>query len=180
VRAQIRASLARLGRIDALWLHGPRPDELTPALFTACETEGAKAGVRLIGVCTRTPALIERVLADPGPVGALMAPLALDPGEALPAWVDRAHDQGMGVFAIEALARAQRKSPWPPRRGADVWHLARAMKRRALGHLSPEASLAPETALQTVLSRPQVTCTLVTTTRPHHLHTNLAVAQRNS
>ncbi len=162
----LEESLARLGldRMDALLLHGPRPEDFTPSLRAALQRLKAEGTVGAVGVCGRGEEL-DAALAWGG-LDLLMMPLA---GAA--ARLERAAARGVSVMAIETMRG--RQSPWRmPASGADLWYLARAMRDAITGAVAPV-----DGGVADALTRPAVRTVVVQTTRRAHLRANAAAAR---
>jgi aryl-alcohol dehydrogenase-like predicted oxidoreductase len=167
VRASVEASLRRLdvAQVDLLWLHGPAPAELSPALFAAIEATGAARAIGLVGRGDEIDRGLERY-----PFSAVMTPVGahLDARQR-----DRLADlaaRNVALYGIEAFAAAA-----PDRRAArspaDLWYAARGLAR-------PRPSLLkPQTAFSAALATPGLACLIFTTTRAAHLRANVAQAR---
>ncbi len=164
IQASLRRSLQRLRSdyVDALYLHGPAPAELTPQLLQALRDEKASGRVRHLGIAGRgseIDAALETGLFD-----LLMAPvhtgLAQDDLDRLHA----ARKAGIGIVAIEVLSGASAGLRWP-RSAADVWYSARALRQRKL---APPRQPARQ-ALRHALTQGLADCVMISTTRAKHL-----------
>jgi aryl-alcohol dehydrogenase-like predicted oxidoreductase len=163
----LEASLKRLGTdwLDMVWLHGPAPEELTPALLSALEASGAVRAIGLVGRGAAIEAGLERY-----PFRAVMTPVGahLDARQS-----DRLAElaaRGVALYGIEAFAAAapdQRTARTP----ADLWYAARGLLRPRPGLLSPQAALAA------ALATPGLSCLVFTTTRIANLRANVAQAR---
>jgi aryl-alcohol dehydrogenase-like predicted oxidoreductase len=166
VRRSLDESLRRLrlDRVDALLLHGPRPEDFTSALLDALSQLRAEGRVGAVGVCGRGPEL-DAALACDG-FDLLMAPLS-----GRPATLETAARKGVAVMAIETMRGAA--PVWRvPASGADLWYLARAA-RDALAGASPP----PDLGIAAALSQPAVRTVVVQTTRLAHLRENAAASR---
>jgi aryl-alcohol dehydrogenase-like predicted oxidoreductase len=159
VRASLDGSLARLGvdRVDALFLHGPRPEDVAPA-FAALRADG-RAG--RFGICGRGDELDAGL--DAG------ADLLMTPLTGADARLARAAAMGVPVFAIETM-RGRAGLRWPTSR-ADAWYVARAMRDAWKGSAPPAGD-----GVAAALARPAVASVIVQTTRVTHLAENARAA----
>ncbi|WP_300527399.1 aldo/keto reductase [Maricaulis sp.] len=175
IEMSLKESLDRLDRkrVDILWLHGPAPDELTPALFRHLSAFQARGLFGCLGVCGRGVELDAAIEMDE--ITALMAPVHSCLGDAEIARLERAKARGMTVMGIEALAGSVRQTRLSLR-PADLWYLARRVKQGLTGSVPQETGLNAQTALQWALDRPYCDCVVSTTTNPVHLATNAALA----
>lgn len=168
VEASLRASLDRLGveGVDVLFLHGPAPHELSPALFKTLNDLRAAGAFAALGAAGRG-AELDAVI-DSDRFDAVMAPVHpfLDPPEI--ARLARARAAGLCVFAIETAGDAA-PSMRLPRRPADLYALAKRWRRRGRGR----GRVSVEQGLAAALSRSQAACALTTTTRLEHLRTSV-------
>jgi aryl-alcohol dehydrogenase-like predicted oxidoreductase len=166
ISAQARASRDRLcpGKaLDLLFLHGPTPDQLTPAMVAALRRLQDAGVVRELGVAGRG-AELQAALTEPA-LGWLMCPVGPSQAEVLA----KAAEQGVGVLAIEVL-RPSRPRLRLPRQPADLWTLARALRDRT----RPPGEAGP--GIAAALALPAVRAVLVTTTRSGHLAANARAA----
>lgn len=164
IEASVTASLARLRveGVDLVFLHGPDPGELTPALFerlSALQRAGAFTALGVAGRGGELDAALET-----GRFEALMAPVHpfLDEGEERR--LASATGAGLAVFAIETSGDAAAPLR-APRSAADIYTLARKLRPGAIGR----GRVAALDGFAAALSRPEVTSALTTTTRPAHL-----------
>lgn len=163
VRASLADSLARLGlaHVDALFLHGPRPEDVAAAAPALADLKAAGT-IRFAGVCGRG-AELDAALATEG-VDLLMMPVTGDQRARLEAAAAR----GIAVFAIETLRGAPRP---PPAQAADLWYLARAARDALAGRTAPQGA-----GVAAALALPAVRSVIVTTTRARHLAENARAA----
>lgn len=163
----LEASLRRLGTewVDVVWLHGPAPEEVTPALLSALEASGAARAIGLVGRGAEIEAGLERY-----PFSAVMAPVGAHLDASQRDRLARLAARGVALYGIEAFAAAA-----PDRRAArtpaDLWYAARGLAR-------PRPSLLkPQTALSAALATPGLACLVFTTTRMANLRANVAQAR---
>lgn len=169
VEASLRASLSRLGveGVDALFLHGPDPYELTGALFiqlAGLKSAGAFAALGVTGLGPELDAAIAT-----GRFDLMMTPVHpfIDAREE--ARLAAARARGMDVIAIQSAGDAP-PARRLPRRPADLYTLARNLR-----HASPgRGRVDPVEGVRAALARPDVDIVLVTTTRRAHLDAHLA------
>ena len=167
VRASVSRSLVELRtqRIEILLLHGPPARPLEESLRATLDGMRKEGLIGHVGVCGRGEEIT--VLGEDPLVEIIQAPV----WSGWPAWCA---GTGLGFLGIEALAPAQARRPWLPRSGADVWHLARRLRRGiAKGQASP---LGPDALLRAALAQDGVNAVVTTTTRLAHLRANLACA----
>lgn len=165
VRASVSRSLEelRMQRIAILLLHGPPARPLEENLRAALDGLRKEGAIGHVGVCGRGEEIA--VLGEDPLVEIIQAPV----WSRWPAWCAL---RGVGFLGIEALAPAQAHRPWLPRSGADVWHLARRLRRgKAKG---PASKLGPDAMLRAALAQEGVNAVVTTTTRLAHLRANLA------
>lgn len=176
IARSLGASLARLDldQIDALLLHGPHADELTPALFDRLAGLKSDGKFRHLGLCARG-ADVELAMTVPG-FDILMAPCHAALGEQALARLQQAHRAGIGVMAIEAMASARGK--WRlPKSTSDAWYLARTLKQTLAGQSAPSSAMTdPAAAMHWVLEQDFVGTVMSLTTRSTHLSENAARA----
>lgn len=173
VERSLRASLARLGtnHVDGLILHGPAPDELTPALFARLNDLRSAGAYGALGVAGRG-AELDAALAT-GRFGMLMAPVHPFIDDTERRRIGRARQAGVQVLAIETAG----DSPSPlrvPRRPSDLYSVARGLRAR-LSRARGRGRVSYGEALATALQGP-ADCVFFTTSRPAHLHQALAHA----
>ena len=166
VRRSLAESLARLGldRVDALFLHGPTPEDFTSSLMQALAGLKAEGLIGAIGVCGRG-AELDAALENDG-IDLLMMPVTGPPGR-----LARAAAKGIPVIAIETM-RARNAPLRLPTSAADLWYLARA-GRDALTGTAPAGS-----GIAAALAAPAVVSVVVQTTRLAHLRANAAEARQ--
>lgn len=171
IEASLRASLDRLGLegVDAFFLHGAAPEELTPALFDrldALKSAGAFNGLGAAGRGSELDAALES-----GRFQALMQPVHpfLDAqGEAR---LIRAHGAGLEVFAIETAGPGRPRLALP-RSPADLYSFARGLRS---GPVQDDRRVSLPEGLKAALLRCEVAVVLTTTTRQAHLEQNAAL-----
>ncbi|MFN0023222.1 MAG: aldo/keto reductase [Parvularculaceae bacterium] len=189
--ADADASLERLNteRLDALYLHGPSPQEAEYAQ-DALEALKREGKIAAYGVCGEGLAL-ERAVALG--FGAIMGAYNV---------IDRRHEAvfaaaraaGAVTVGIAPLAKGAIAAPiFLPRRPADLWTLARALARGAAGRA--EAAQAREAMADLALARGQsrasaalafvlrsgvTDLTLTTTTSPAHLAEALEASHQHA
>lgn len=171
LEASLRASLKRLGveGLDALFLHGAGPDELTDALFSRLDTLKSAGAFALLGAAGRGAELDAAL--DTGRVQLLMQPVHPFLAPDAEARLLRAHAAGVEVFAIET-AGPGRPPMRLPRKPADLYPLARALGRPPAEKGRRVGAVA---GLQAALARREVAVALTTTTRPGHLAASAAL-----
>lgn len=143
IRAGVEASADRLRRrpVDLLWLHGPAPAEITPALSACLDTLVRDGLVRHVGVATRSH--VGGLLAR-HPFAAVMLPIHAGLDAAGRSGVAAARRAGAMVFAIEVMAPA--RLPASPLSGpGGLWRLARRL--RAGAGQAPAGILSPQDCL---------------------------------
>ncbi len=170
IEASVRASLERLGveGVDALFLHGPAPGELTPALLSRLAALKAAGAFRVIGVCGRGGEIEAAVDAGAGEI--VMAPVHAFLGPEEIARLERVRAAGVPLLAIETAGDA----PGParaPRKPADLYGLA----KRFAGAPPGRGRVSVGEGLRVALERADAV--LFTTTRRAHLSANLAAAR---
>lgn len=171
IETSVRASLSRLGveGVDALFLHGPDPYELTDELFARLAAlKSAGAFVRL-GVTGLGPELDAAIAS--GRFDLMMAPVHpfLDDREEARHAAARA--RGLAVIAIQSAgdAPATRRIP---RRPGDLYTLARSLRTATQGR----GRVDPAAGVRAALARPDTDTVLVTTTRSAHLDALMSAA----
>lgn len=164
VEASLSSSLARLDveGVDYLFLHGPDPSELTPALFSRLDALRGAGAFKTLGVAGRAGELDAAL--ETGRFQAIMAPVHPYLDEVELSRLRAMSDGGVMVFAIETAGDG-RPALRAPRRPADLYRLARAL-RAAPGGRGRTDSV---TGLRNALSQAWVSCALTTTTRSDHL-----------
>ena len=178
LRFQIEQSLLRLPHIDAFFLHGPSPQDLTSELIDALISLQARGMFRHLGVTGRGPELDAALRT--GAFNMIMAPVHcnLTPDE-----IDRleyARDLGLGIIGIESMAPAARGIRWSLR-PSDMWYSARAIARkRHKNTISQADPLTPEDCLKWTMQSGLADVIMLTTTRPAHLISNAELAISSS
>lgn len=164
VAASLEDSLRRmrLDHVDALLLHGPRPEDIARRAeeLAALQRRGL---ARRVGVCGRGDERHVMLDQPPGLYDLLMTPLGDD------ALLARAATQGVDVIGIEVMRG--RGGFRLPKQSADLWYLARDA-RDALKGTAP----SPGPGLDAALSHAAVSSVIVTTTRIAHLEGNARAA----
>jgi aryl-alcohol dehydrogenase-like predicted oxidoreductase len=175
IEMSLKESLERLKRkrVDILWLHGPAPDELTPALLRHLGAFKARGLFDVLGVCGRGAELDAAIEVDE--ITALMAPVNSQLDATAITRLERAKALGMTVMGIEALAGSVHQARLSPR-PADLWYLARRIKQGLTGTVPKQTGLTPEGALKWALDQPYCDAVVSTTTNPVHLTANAALA----
>jgi D-threo-aldose 1-dehydrogenase len=170
IENSLRESLARLqvGGVDALFLHGAAPEELTPALFERLDALKTAGAFRRLGAVGRGAELSAAI--ETGQFELLMAPVHPFLSEGETARLAQAAKAGLGVVAIETSGDAP--SAWAiPKRPADLYTLAKRLRAQpGRGRVGVEAGL------KAALARPAVSCVMMTTTRLAHLKANATLA----
>jgi D-threo-aldose 1-dehydrogenase len=157
----------QLDGVDALFLHGAAPEELTPALFERLDALKAAGAFRYLGAAGRGDELSKAI--ETGRFQYLMAPVHSFLSEEENARLAQAAEAGLGVVAIETSGDAP--SAWAlPKRPADLYGLAKRF-RAAPGR----GRTGVEVGLKSALARSEVSCALMTTTRSTHLTANAAL-----
>ncbi len=165
VAASLAESLDRLGlaHVDALFLHGPRREDIAAPVLETLASLKAAGRIRYAGVCGRGPECGAGLAS--GGIDLLMTPVAC--ADDLLAEAAR---RGVPVFAIETMRG--RRSPWrAPASVADAWYLARAVRDAWLGAAPPAGD-----GIAAALARPAVASVIVQTTRAGHLAENARAA----
>ncbi|HVI30493.1 aldo/keto reductase [Phenylobacterium sp.] len=186
VTASAERSLRNLGLdvLPLLQLHGPAASELTDDLLAALDDLKAKGLVRALGVNSFDPAVIEHVVGLPQ-FDAVMVDYNVLRPEREPL-ISRAAAAGKGVLAGMALAMGHTGLKVAKIRGAqDLWYAARGLVRHReevrrgarFGFLHRQPGMTgSQAALAYVLANPDVSCAVIGTTRPAHLHENAAAS----
>ena len=172
IETSVRASLSRLGveGVDALFLHGPDPYELTDDLFdrlAALKSAGAFAALGVTGLGPELDAAIAS-----GRFDLMMTPVHPFINAREEARLAAARARGMAVIAIQSAG----DTPPPrrlPRRPADFYTLARSLRPASPGRGRVDAV----EGVRAALARPDVDTVLITTTRRAHLDAHLAACQ---
>ncbi|MBI1263316.1 MAG: hypothetical protein GC187_01115 [Alphaproteobacteria bacterium] len=169
IETSMRASLARLGveGVDALFLHGPDPYELTDALFdrlAALKSAGAFAALGVTGLGPELDAAIAS-----GRFDLMMTPVHPFINAREEARLAAARARGMAVIAIQTAG----DTPPPrrmPGRPADLYALARSLRPATPGR----GRVDPVQGVRAALARAEVNTVLITTTRRAHLDAHIA------
>ncbi|MCH8490780.1 MAG: aldo/keto reductase, partial [Oceanicaulis sp.] len=172
IETSVRASLSRLGveGVDALFLHGPDPYEMTEALFTrlaALKSAGAFAALGVTGMGPELDAAIAS-----GRFDLMMAPVHPFINDREEARLAAARARGMAVIAIQTSGDTP-PGRRLPRRPADMYTLARSLRPVTPGR----GRVDPVEGVRAALARPDVDTVLITTTRRAHLDAHLAACQ---
>jgi aryl-alcohol dehydrogenase-like predicted oxidoreductase len=186
VVASAERSLRNLGleALPLLQLHGPAPSELTDELLVALEDLKARGLVRVLGVNSFDPGVIEAVIGL-STFDVVMVDYNVLRPEREPL-IARAAAAGKGVLAGMALAMGHTGFRVARIGGLqDLWYAARALKnhraevargaRFSFLHRLPQMT-GSQAALAYVLANPHVACAVIGTTRPAHLAENLAAS----
>lgn len=178
--AQSRANL-RLDCIPLLYLHGPRPENLTPELFDILEGFRARGLVRWIGVNSFDDDVLELLVGMPT-FDVVMLDYNLLRVRREPI-IDRLHAAGKLVVAGAALANHMLAPRFLfPKSKADVWYFLRMMKNyrgdymraRKLSFLKQDLGMTPaQAALAYIGANPHVSVSMFSTTRVAHLEENI-------
>jgi D-threo-aldose 1-dehydrogenase len=171
IETSLRASLSRLGveGVDALFLHGPDPYELTDELFTrlaALKSAGAFAALGVTGLGPELDAAIAS-----GRFDLMMAPVHPFIDDREEARLTAARARGMAVIAIQTAGDAP-PARRMPRRPADLYALARSLRPAQEGR----GRVHPVRGVRAALARSDVDTALVTTTRRVHLAALMSAA----
>ena len=184
--ASAERSLKNLGleALPLLQLHGPAAAEFTDELLAALEGLKARGLVRVLGVNSFDPAVIERAIGLPQ-VDVVMVDYNVLRPEREPL-IARAAAAGKGVLAGMPLAMGHTGRQVTRLRGPqDLWYAARGLLRHRrevaagarFGFLSRLPGLSSaQVALAYVLANPDVSCAVMGTTRMAHLNENLAAS----
>ncbi len=170
IEQSVRDSLDRLKLegVDTLYLHGSAPSELTPALFQRLRDLKASGAFAQLGAAGRGAELSNAI--KTGEFQALMAPVHPFLSQAEDQRLLDAAAAGLVVVAIETAGDAP-GTLRVPRSGADLYRLAKQLRS---GHGRGRVEVGE--GLQAALHRPEVSCALMTTTRPAHLRANAKLA----
>lgn len=173
IELSLQDSLRRfaLGHVDALFLHGPAPNELTDKLMQRLDLLRSVGAFRFLGICGRGEELDAGI--DSGLFDLMMAPCPPDADDTQLHRFERANKAGIGTIAIEVMRGLKRTGL--PKTGGDVWYAARQLRSAITGEGATEAVTA-ETALKTALGRSNVDVIMTTTTRAGNLAANAALA----
>jgi len=170
IEQSVRESLDRLqlDGVDALFLHGAAPEELTPALFGRLDALKAAGAFRLLGAAGRGGELSAAV--ETGRFQRLMAPVHPFLSDPEIHRLTQAAQAGIDVLAIETSGDAP--AHWAlPKRPADLYGLAKRLRAQP-----GRGRVGVETGIKAALARPEVSCALMTTTRLAHLKANAKLA----
>lgn len=171
VRASLEASLKRLNisKVDAFFLHGPGPDQLSEPLMSALADLKAEGKYAFMGMCGRGDEIYDAL--ETGAFDLLMAPVhvRLNPDETKR--ISAAREAGLGVLGIEVFSHAA-GGPRFPTRPADL----RVLAKWARGAKRLRGFLKPEKCLKYAAASGVCDCALFSTTRMAHLEANAAVA----
>lgn len=190
IETSLEHSLARLGLayVDAVFLHGPKCDDLTPALARAVMGLRDSGKTRLIGLCGRGREL--DAAWDLGCFDMVMTPVRRTLPEQARERIARWRAAGKPVIGIETLGR-NGQAMRVPRRLSDLWSLARGLRRggglKGVGrreNVKPDGSdegslaapLTPEACLRWALREGGADIVMSMTTRLAHLKANVASA----
>jgi len=175
IEASVRKSLDRLGveGLDGLFLHGAAPDELTSALFRRLDDLRAAGAFARLGFTGRGRELDGAL--DTGRFQLFMAPVHPFLGPDDENRLARAKSDGLTVFAIETAGAGPARLR-APRKPADLYTFARAVRNRRAGH----GRTGAREGLAAALARVGVDVALFTTTRMKHLQENLEAADLNA
>lgn len=163
-------SLSRLEQVDALFLHGPAPEDLSDALLAKLQSLKSDGRIRFVGVCGRGAELNPAI--DAQAFDLLMAPASTEIEQDLQDTLTRAKTSGLGVVGIEAMGASVR-GVRPLRRPSDIWYAARAIVRRD----RRDTKRSPLGRLADAISQGPADLVVISTTRSKNLASNLSVAQ---
>jgi len=170
VERSLRASLDRLGvdGVDVVFLHGAAPDEMTASLLNRLKALQSAGAFRALGAAGRGP--MSNWALDAGWFSHLMMPvhpfLSAEEHSAL----ERAHQSGVKVWAIETAGDAPPGWRWP-RTPADLFPLMKRLRSQpGRGRVSVPEGIAA------AWGHPGVKTVMCSTTRPAHLRANLSAA----
>ncbi|MGY6628340.1 MAG: aldo/keto reductase [Oceanicaulis sp.] len=169
IETSLRASLSRLDveGVDALFLHGPDPSELTDGLFVRLAAlKSAGAFIRL-GVTGLGPELDAAIAT--GRFDLMMTPVHPFIGAREEARLAAARARGMAVIAIQSAGDTP-PARRLPRRPADLYTLTRSLRPASPGR----GRVDPVEGVRAALTRPDVDTVVITTTRRAHLDAHLA------
>ncbi len=171
IETSLRASLSRLDveGVDALFLHGPDPSELTDALFARLAALKSSGAFGRLGVTGLGPELDAAIAT--GRFDLMMAPVHPFIGAREDARLAAARARGMAVIAIQTAGDA-RPARRVPRRPADLYALARSLRPATGGR----GRVHPAAGVLAALARSDVDSVLVNTTRRAHLDAHLDAA----
>lgn len=169
IRRSLEGSLKRLNRahVDILYLHGPDPSELTPALLKTLTDLQQERMVVSLGVCGRGAELDAAM--QTGAFTHYMAPVhaGLPVEDKQRLYRLRAAGELVG---IETLAAANPRFPLPVTAGA-TWRLARSLMGWAAPR--PATPMTVDEALHWALTEGGAHRVITTTTRIQHLEANI-------
>lgn len=173
----LTASLDRLqvSGVDALFLHGPAPEELTDALLDRLDRLKAAGAFAALGVAGRGTELDAAL--ETGRFEIAMLPVHPFLGAAAEARLNRLKASGLSVIAIETSGDGAPRFRWP-RRPADLHAAAKTLRARSSG--AHARRLPVPQGLRAALARREVDAALFTTTRAAHLVENIAAAGRDA
>lgn len=171
IEQSVRASLSRLGveGVDALFLHGPDPYELTDELFARLAALKSSGAFARLGVAGLGPELDAAIAS--GRFDLMMAPVHPFIDDREEARLAAARARGMAVIAIQIAGDAP-PARRMPRRPADIYALARSLRPAQEGR----GRVHPVRGVRAALARSDVDAALVTTTRRVHLAALMAAA----
>jgi aryl-alcohol dehydrogenase-like predicted oxidoreductase len=189
VRLGLSGSLERLGveRVDLLHLHGPRPEHLTDELLRCLEDLVREGRVGACGVNGFGDEL-ERIVLENDVLATMMFDYNLLRVDRQPI-IDRLAGAGKGFLAATPLAQAFFSNKlFKPRRSADLWYLARALRKhrklvrrgfdfRFVNHVP--GWTGGEVAIAYALANPHVSVAIFGTTSRERLEENLNAAERS-
>ena len=171
IEESVRESLSRLGvaGVNALTLHGPDPSELSPELFERLDGLKNAGAFEHLGIAGRGLEL-EAGLAT-GRFDYAMAPVHPFLADDEHARLERIEKANLPIVAIETSG----DSPKPlsvPNRPSALYGLVKSVRSRLQGR-EGRGRIGTTDGLKAAQSRPGVHCTLVSTSRSHHLDDNL-------
>lgn len=175
IEHSVRESLSRLGveGVDALFLHGPAPEELTPDVMARLGDLKAAGAFRLLGLAGRGDEMLS-VLDHDGFDG-VMAPLhggleaqALDR-------LARIKAKGLALWAIETRGEGP-PSVKIPRQMSDLYPLAKALKACLSGPQIKANADFTGVSLKASLANPLADVVMMTSARAHHIRANARIA----
>ena len=175
IERSLAASLARLGvqSVDALFLHGPGPEDLTTALFQRLDRLKAAGAFGALGAAGRGPDLDAAL--QTGRFDFAMLPVHPFLDDAAQARLQRLKTAGLAVIGIETAGEGA-PTVRAPRRPSDLYGLAKALRARRPAGPSDGRRVGPAEGLRAALARAEVDAALFTTTRGAHLDADLAAA----
>jgi len=172
IRRQVEESLTRLGldRLDALFLHGPGPEHLTPELLDALEAMKREALTASLGVCARGDEIYAALETEA--FDSLMAPIHVKLTPVQAKRISSARDAGLTLFGIEIFSPCL-TGLRVPRRLSDL----RSLAKWAMGPQKERGYLTHEECLKYAVASGIGDCSMFTTTRRAHLELNVAHAR---